>query len=122
VAYDKRTLTPMPDWVIFLKKDQGLSPLGYMTYHLLLMCAGGSEEGGATWPTQEYMGDVLGAHPDTIGRIIKKELVPLGLVEVIKERWGTNNSLCRNTYVVRTRPADGFTGPLSLDDFAGGAR
>lgn len=122
MTYDQRTLTPMPEWVIFLKRDQGLSPLGYMTYHLLLMSAGGPEEVGIADISQGDMGEILGAHPDTIGRVIKKELCSLGLVEVTKERYGTNNALSRNVYTVRTRPAEGFTGPFSLDDLAGGAR
>jgi hypothetical protein len=108
----------VPLWAIFLKKSKGLSPTGFMVYTLLLAHVNSSREDGIAWPSQATLGDILDVHPDTIGRIINKELKPLGMVDVRVHRYGDNNSRRRNIYTVHEWPEEGFEGFVSLSDYS----
>lgn len=104
-------------WVIFLKAQRGLSPLGYMIYNLLLAHVNTSRADNLAWPTQAVLGQMLDTHPDTIGKLINKELKPLGLVDVTTHRYGDNNSRKRNVYTIHEIPDASFDGPASLSDW-----
>lgn len=104
-------------WVIFLKAQRGLSPLGYMIYNLLLAHVNTSRADNLAWPTQAVLGQMLDTHPDTIGKLINKELRPLGLVDVTTHRYGDNNSRKRNVYTIHEIPDASFDGPASLSDW-----
>jgi hypothetical protein len=104
----------IPQWVMLLKADDGLSPAGFMIYCLLLAHVNTSRGDGRTWLTQEAIGKMLGMHPNSVGRLINGELAQLGLVDVSTHRYGDNNTRKRNVYTINEVPEDSFTGYRSL--------
>lgn len=108
--------TMVPQWAMFMK-SKGLSSTGFLLYSILLGHVNASRGDGLAWPTQESLGKMIDSHPDTVGKIINKELRPLGLVDVDVVRCGDNNSRRRNVYTVHELPPEGFEGVRSVSDW-----
>lgn len=110
----KYTYTGMPNWVLLLPD---LSYIGYKIYSLLLAHVNSSRGDGIAWPTQKALAAMIGAHEDTVGKVISKELKPLGLIDVTVIRYGDNNSRKRNVYTVHEFPEEPFTGASSIPEW-----
>lgn len=106
--------TQTPQWVLLMAE---LSDPGYRIYSLLLAHVNITDDDGEVWPQQQTMAEMLDRHRNSISRVITKELVPLGLVDVEVERYGTNNSRRRNIYTVHELPPDGFDGWASIAEW-----
>jgi len=106
-----------PDWVLLLLSGERLSFAGKAVYDVLLTHVNTSRGDGLAWPTQATIGKMLGIHPNTVGKLINKELKPLGLIDVTTHRYGDNNTRKRNVYTIHEVPDETFTGPTSLSDW-----
>lgn len=109
----KWKFTQTPQWALLMAE---LSDPGFRVYSLLLAHVNDDDD-GEVWPQQQTMADMLARHRNSISRVITKELVPLGLVDVEVERYGTNNTRRRNIYTVHELPPDGFNGWASITEW-----
>lgn len=106
--------TQVPHWVLLTAH---LSDAGYRIYSLLLAHVNAGQEDGKTWPHQKTLADMLGRRREAVGRVIREELEPLGMVTVKEERYGTNDSRRRNVYYVHEVPPEGVSVYTSLTDW-----
>ena len=106
--------TRTPQWALLMSE---LSDPGYRIYSLLLAHVNQADDDGEVWPQQQTLAEMLDRHRNSVSRVITKELVPLGLIDVEVERYGTNNTRRRNIYVVHELPPDDFEGWASLKEW-----
>jgi hypothetical protein len=106
--------TRTPQWVLLMSQ---LSDAGYRTYSLLLAHVNTERGDGAVWPRQESLGGMLGKRAEAISRVVNKELVPLGLVDVEPVRYGPNNTRRRNIYTVHEVPPEGWSGFATIQEW-----
>lgn len=106
--------TMVPQWAL-LKTD--LSDAGYRVYSLLLAHVNTAQADGKVWPHQKTLADMLGRRREAVGRVIREELEPGGLVTVKEDRYGTNDSRRRNIYFVHEEPPEGENVYASLSDW-----
>lgn len=108
------SFTVMPDWVFF---RSGLSANGLKVYIAIMMHVNKGRNDGLAWPTQKTLGLMTELHEDTVGRLINKELRPLGLLDVTTVRYGDNNTRRRNVYTIHEVPEEGYEGPASKEEW-----
>ncbi len=106
--------TQTPQWALLL---QALSDAGYRAYSLLLAHVNEEEADGLVWPHQQTLAAMLGKRSEAVSRVVNRELVPLGLVDVTVERYGANNSRRRNVYTVHEEPPAGWEGIASITEW-----
>ncbi|MFJ2478256.1 hypothetical protein ACIOWI_35815 [Streptomyces sp. NPDC087659] len=106
--------TCTPQWALLM---QALSDAGYRAYSLMCAHVSSTREDTEVWPHQKTLAEMLGKRPEAVSRVINKELVPLGLVEVETERYGRNRTLRRNVYTVHEEPPPGWEGVASLQEW-----
>lgn len=106
--------TQTPQWAL-LYLD--LSDAGYRTYSLLLAHVNVTRDDNDVWVSQQKIAAMLSKSRERVSRIITKELVPLGLIDVTTERYGANNSRKRNIYTVHEEPPPGWSGWASISEW-----
>ncbi|MFF8423378.1 hypothetical protein [Streptomyces sp. NPDC015680] len=106
--------TQTAQWALLLP---GLSDAGYRAYSLLVAHVSTERDDVLVWPQQQSLGDMLGKRPEAISRVINRELVPLGLVDVDVKRYGLNNSRRRNVYTVHEEPPPGWEGYATIQEW-----
>ncbi|MEU9568175.1 hypothetical protein AB0D16_40460, partial [Streptomyces sp. NPDC048161] len=106
--------TQTPQWALLLSE---LSDAGYRAYSLLVAHVSTERDDVLVWPQQRSLGDMLGKRPEAISRVITRELVPLGLVDVDVKRYGLNNSRRRNVYTVHEEPPPGWEGYATIQEW-----
>ncbi|MFD5571977.1 helix-turn-helix domain-containing protein [Streptomyces cadmiisoli] len=106
--------TQTPQWAL-LWTD--VSDAAYRAYSLLLAHLNAERGDGLVWPTQANLATMLGKHPNSVSRVITKELARLGLVDVEKIPYGPNKMRRRNVYTVHEEPPTDWTGWASIREF-----
>lgn len=106
--------TQTAQWALLLP---GLSDAGYRAYSLLVAHVSTERDDVLVWPHQQSLGDMLGKRPEAISRVVNRELVPLGLVDVEPKRYGANNSRRRNVYTVHEEPPPGWEGYATIQEW-----
>ncbi|MEU0950658.1 helix-turn-helix domain-containing protein [Streptomyces canus] len=106
--------TQTPQWAL-LWTD--VSDAAYRAYSLLLAHVNAERGDGLVWPTQANLAKLLGKHPNSVSRVITKELARLGLVDVEKVPYGSNNMRRRNVYTVHEEPPAEWKGWASIREF-----
>ncbi|MGW3971133.1 helix-turn-helix domain-containing protein [Streptomyces ardesiacus] len=106
--------TQTPQWAL-LWTD--VSDAAYRAYSLLLAHVNAERGDGLVWPTQANLATMLGKHPNSVSRVITKELARLGLVDVEKVPYGANKMRRRNVYTVHEEPPADWQGWASIREF-----
>lgn len=106
--------TQTPQWALLLAD---LSDAGYRAYSLLLAHVSTDRDDALVWPHQKSLAHMLSKRPEAVSRVVTKELVPLGLVDVEVKRYGANNSRRRNVYTVHEEPPEGWQGIASVTEW-----
>ncbi len=106
--------TQTPQWALLLPE---LSDAGYRAYSLLLAHVSQERDDALVWPHQRSLAAMLSKRPEALSRVITKELVPLGLVDVEARRYGANRSRRRNVYTVHEEPPEGWQGVASVGEW-----
>ncbi|MEU9497014.1 hypothetical protein AB0D73_35295 [Streptomyces sp. NPDC048215] len=101
-------------WALLM---QALSDAGYRTYSLMCAHVSSTRDDTDVWPQQKTLAQMMGKRPEAVSRVVNKELIPLGLIEVDTERYGHNNTLRRNIYTVHEEPPPGWEGVASLQEW-----
>ncbi len=94
-----------------------LSDAGYRAYSLMCAHVSSTREDTDVWPHQKTLAQMMGKRPEAVSRVVNKELIPLGLIEVDTERYGHNNTLRRNIYTVHEEPPPEWEGVASLQEW-----
>ncbi|MEU6221866.1 hypothetical protein ABZ845_30865 [Streptomyces sp. NPDC047022] len=101
-------------WALLMS---GLSDAGYRLYSLMRAHVSTERGDDVVWPSQQSLADMLDKRPEAVSRVLNKELIPFGLVDVDPQRYGTNNSRKRNVYTVHEEPPPGWEGYASIQEW-----